>query len=52
MIRQRRLFTLAIPWAMTAHAQAPVYRFSPVNQWDINKTAAYWNPIINYVSET
>lgn len=32
-------------------AQAPVYRFSPVNQWDINKTAAYWNPIIQYVSE-
>src|SRR5574343_533996 len=31
--------------------EAPVYRFSPVNQWDINKTAAYWNPIINYVSE-
>lgn len=32
-------------------AQSPVYRFSPVNQWDINKTAAYWNPIIRYVSE-
>lgn len=28
-----------------------VYRFSPVNQWDINKTAAYWNPIIKYVSD-
>jgi phosphonate transport system substrate-binding protein len=27
------------------------YRFSPVNQWDIPKTAAYWNPIIKYVSE-
>mgnify|MGYP000847515496 CR=1 FL=1 len=34
-----------------AQAQASVYRFSPVNQWDINKTAAYWNPIIKYVSE-
>ena len=31
--------------------ETPTYRFSPVNQWDINKTAAYWNPIINYVSE-
>ena len=31
--------------------ESPIYRFSPVNQWDINKTAAYWNPIINYVSE-
>lgn len=35
----------------TAHADEAVYRFSPVNQWDINKTAAYWNPIIQYVSE-
>ena len=26
------------------------YRFSPVNQWDISKTASYWNPIIQYVS--
>ncbi len=34
-----------------AFAQETVYRFSPVNQWDINKTAAYWNPIIQYVSQ-
>jgi phosphonate transport system substrate-binding protein len=34
-----------------AHAQQPVYNFSPVNQYDINLTAAYWNPIIAYVSE-
>ena len=32
-------------------AQAPSYNFSPVNQFDINLTAAYWNPIIAYVSE-
>jgi phosphonate transport system substrate-binding protein len=32
-------------------AQETVYRFSPVNQWDIQKTASYWNPIIQYVSE-
>lgn len=32
-------------------AQGTTYRFSPVNQWDIGKTAAYWNPIIKYVSE-
>lgn len=36
--------------AQTA-GQPQVYRFSPVNQWDISKTASYWNPIINYVSE-
>ncbi len=34
-----------------AIADGVTYRFSPVNQWDINKTAAYWNPIIKYVSE-
>jgi phosphonate transport system substrate-binding protein len=33
------------------YAQQPVYNFSPVNQFDINLTAAYWNPIIAYVSE-
>lgn len=37
--------------AMAQQPQKPVYRFSPVNQWDIPKTAAYWNPIIQYVSE-
>ena len=34
-----------------AFAQETVYRFSPVNQWDIPKTAAYWNPIITYISQ-
>lgn len=34
-----------------ALAQQAVYNFSPVNQYDINLTAAYWNPIIAYVSE-
>jgi len=34
-----------------ASAQEGTYRFSPVNQYDINLTAAYWNPIISYVSE-
>jgi len=38
--------------ATTAYADEAVYRFSPVNQYDINLTAAYWNPIIQYVSET
>lgn len=38
--------------SVTALADDVVYRFSPVNQYDINLTAAYWNPIIQYVSET
>ena len=39
---------LATPAAL---AQGATYRFSPVNQWDIPKTAAYWNPIVQYVSD-
>lgn len=43
------LWAATVPW--TAHAQQATYNFSPVNQYDINLTAAYWNPIIAYVSE-
>ncbi|MBS1214771.1 MAG: phosphate/phosphite/phosphonate transporter substrate-binding protein [Proteobacteria bacterium] len=32
-----------------ALAASVTYRFSPVNQWDITKTASYWNPIVQYV---
>lgn len=45
-------------WGLLAaaggHAEPPqgaTYRFSPVNQYGIHLTAAYWNPIIQYVSE-
>ena len=47
-------FLLALGLTLAAHgalAQTPTYRFSPVNQWDIAKTAAYWNPIVRYVEE-
>ncbi len=30
--------------------EGPVYRFSPVNQYGLELTAKYWNPIIEYVS--
>lgn len=43
--------TAMLAQAQQPHSQQPVYRFSPVNQWDIPKTAAYWNPIIQYVSQ-
>jgi phosphonate transport system substrate-binding protein len=45
---------LALSLAALAPARAadePGYRFSPVNQYGINITAAYWNPIIAWVSE-
>jgi len=47
------LLSLALAPALThaSDAKPAVYRFSPVNQWDINRTATYWNPIIQYVSE-
>jgi len=38
-------------FALSGAAQgARTYMFSPVNQYGINLTAAYWNPIIGYVS--
>lgn len=47
------LFSLATGLvAPSAWAQEPhVYQFSPVNQYGIQLTAAYWNPILNYVNE-
>jgi len=47
----RFLLALLLAVSGISHAQTKAYRFSPVNQWDIAKTAAYWNPIIRYVSE-
>lgn len=47
--------TLGLTLAAThnaGHAQGdPVYQFSPVNQYGIHLTAAYWNPIMAYVSD-
>lgn len=47
------LAVAATTLCMTAEAQAQengVYRFSPVNQYGIELTATYWNPIIEYIS--
>lgn len=51
MVRRCIVFLAVLASCVAAHAQETVYRFSPVNQYDINLTAAYWNPIIDYVSE-
>lgn len=32
-------------------ADAPAYNFSPVNQYNLQVSAAFWNPIIRYVSQ-
>lgn len=42
---------LAMLLASSARAEETAsYRFSPVNQYGIELTASYWNPIIDYVS--
>lgn len=46
----RPLLALGLSVAAAAAAAQTTYRFSPVNQWDIAKTADYWNPIVQYVS--
>lgn len=43
------LVVLALPASILAQ-EAGVYRFSPVNQYGIELTASYWNPIIDYIS--
>ncbi len=57
MTHTRRSFTaaglagLAAAGPLRALAQGgPTYRFSPVNQYGIELTARYWNPIIDHVS--
>jgi hypothetical protein len=56
-LRFDRRMILTWVWGMLAASSAAraeeetAYRFSPVNQYGINLTAAYWNPIISYVSE-
>ncbi|MCX7140950.1 MAG: phosphate/phosphite/phosphonate ABC transporter substrate-binding protein, partial [Proteobacteria bacterium] len=51
-----RARALALAAVIVIAASAParaqsVYLFAPVNQYGINLTAAYWNPILRYVSE-
>ena len=51
--RRLALASMALAGALplAVQAQQPSYTFSPVNQYGINLTAGYWNPIIAYVSE-
>lgn len=41
---------LAFPLRLRAQAAAEGYRFSPVNQYGLQLTASYWNPIIEYAT--
>ncbi len=42
--------TLATAFLGVAATAQPVYNFSPVNQHSLQLSAAYWNPILEYVS--
>ncbi len=44
------LAALALATAVPAARAGGPYNFSPVNQYGIQVTAAYWNPIMEYVS--
>lgn len=35
----------------SAAAEPPVYNFSPVNQYNLQVSASFWNPIMRYVSQ-
>ncbi|MFC5460924.1 phosphate/phosphite/phosphonate ABC transporter substrate-binding protein [Massilia niabensis] len=41
----------ALLLAAPASAASPVYQFSPVNQYNLQLSAGFWNPIVRYVSE-
>lgn len=44
-------FSLSALTATARAADAPhTYKFSPVNQFGVELTASYWNPIIQYIS--
>ena len=45
------LVALVAPTSALAQGAAGEYRFSPVNQFGIKLAAAYWNPIVDYVSD-
>ncbi|MFC5478875.1 phosphate/phosphite/phosphonate ABC transporter substrate-binding protein [Massilia suwonensis] len=43
------LAAVAIP--AVAATEAPTYNFSPVNQYNLQVSASFWNPIVRYVSQ-
>jgi phosphonate transport system substrate-binding protein len=51
---QAGLASLALGTALAAApawaAEPPTYNFSPVNQYNLQVSASFWNPIIRYVS--
>lgn len=44
------LFLAVVLAAPAMAADTPVYNFSPVNQYNLQVSASFWNPIVRYVS--
>jgi phosphonate transport system substrate-binding protein len=44
------LFLAAVMAGPAMAADTPVYNFSPVNQYNLQVSASFWNPIVRYVS--
>ena len=44
------LLLLPLLCGKAAAAEAPTYNFSPVNQYNLQVSASFWNPIVRYVS--
>jgi phosphonate transport system substrate-binding protein len=44
------LFPAVVLAAPAVAADAPIYNFSPVNQYNLQVSASFWNPIVRYVS--
>ncbi len=43
--------TFLVAGGACAAAETPTYNFSPVNQYNLQVSAGFWNPIMRYVSE-
>jgi phosphonate transport system substrate-binding protein len=50
-VRSALAAVAALLAAGTARADTPAYNFSPVNQYNLQVSAGFWNPIIRYVSQ-
>ena len=51
LVARTGALVMVLAGASMAQAQdGPVYRFSPVNQYGLELTAKYWNPIIEYIT--
>lgn len=54
LLQRRHFLALALAGVCALPVQAgdaKVYQFSPVNQFGLQLTASYWNPILDYIAE-